>query len=264
MAVIPNETKRKCKEGKVTLGTGVRIAKSVEVGMAMKASGYDWLFIDTEHGPFNLETATQVATAALTQRITPLVRVASLEGHLSTRILDGGAQGIILPHVNTVEEARQFVHICKFPPEGGRSSGGGLPHAAFESIPPTEMLPAVNREMLLVAMVETPEAGDNSDAIAAVEGIDVLLIGTNDLSTGMGIPGQHTHERVNKVYDQVLEACAKHGKTPGMGGSYDIELIEKRIQAGMRFILSGSDLTFMIAGAKRQSEMIRKAAGALA
>ncbi len=260
MAVITNETKKKCREGKVTLGAGVRMAKTVEVGMAMRACGYDWLFIDTEHGPFNLETATQIATAALTQGITPLVRVASLEAHLSTRILDAGAQGIVLPHVNNADEARQFVNICKFPPEGERSSGGGLPHAAFEPIPPTELLPAINREMLLVAMIETPEAGENADEIAAVEGIDVLLIGTNDLSTGMGIPGQHRDERVNRVYDQVLSACAKHGKTSGMGGSYEPALIEERIQAGMRFILSGSDLSFMIAGARAQADMIRKVA----
>ncbi len=260
MAVIINETKKKSREGQVTLGAGVRMAKTVEIGMAMKACGYDWLFIDTEHGPFNLETATQIATAALTQGITPLVRVASLEAHLSTRILDCGAQGIVLPHVNTAEEAREFVDICKFPPEGERSSGGGLPHAAFGPMAPAELLSAVNREMLLVAMIETPEAGENADEIAAVDGIDVLLIGTNDLSTGMGIPGQHEHERVNLVYDQVLAACIKHGKTPGMGGSYHPDLIEKRIKAGMRFILSGSDLNFMIAGAKLQAEMIRKAA----
>jgi len=257
LSVITNETKKKCREEKVTLGVGVRVAKSVEIGMAMKASGYDWLFIDTEHGPFNLETATQISTAALTQGITPIVRVASLEPHLSTRILDCGAQGIVLPHVNTAEEARKFVSICKFPPEGDRSHGGGLPHAAFSILPPDELLLAVNREMLLVAMIETPEAGEQADKIAAVNGIDVLLIGTNDLSTGMGIAGQHDHPRVNLVYDQVLAACKKHAKTPGMGGSYAPDMLKRRIKEGMRFILSGSDLNFMIAAAKRQAETIR-------
>ena len=110
-------------------------------------------------------------------------------------------------------------------------------------------------------MIETPEAGDEADAIAAVDGIDVLLIGTNDLSTGMGIVGQHDHPRVNKVYDQVNAACKKHGKIAGMGGSYDPQMIERRIKEGMRFILSGSDLNFMIAGAKTQAGMIRELAG---
>ncbi len=257
MSVIINETKKKSLEGKVTLGAGVRAVKSVEIGMAMAASGYDWLFIDQEHGPFNLETATQISIAALTQGITPLIRVASLDADLSTRVLDAGAQGIVLPHVNNAEEAREFVSICKFPPVGHRSHGGGLPHAAFASLGSDELLEGVNREMLLVAMIETPEAGECADEIAAVEGIDVLLIGTNDLSTGMGIVGQHDHPKVNLVYEQVLAACKKHGKTPGMGGSYAPDMLERRIQEGMRFILSGSDLSFMIAGAKRQAEIIR-------
>ena len=112
MGVIKNLTKQKCKDGEVTLGSGVRMANTVEVGLAMKASGYDWLFIDLEHGPFNLETAQQISIAALTQEITPLVRVADLDPHLSTRILDSGAQGIILPHVDTakelIERAKEF------------------------------------------------------------------------------------------------------------------------------------------------------------
>ena len=260
MGVIKNLTKQKCKNGQVTLGSGVRMAKTVEVGLAMKASGYDWLFIDLEHGPFTLETAQQISIAALTQEITPLVRVADLDPHLSTRILDSGAQGIILPHVNNAEEAKKFVSICKFPMEGNRSSGGGLAHAKFDAMEQKELLQNVNDETLLVAMIETPEAGDKADQIASVDGIDVLLIGTNDLSTGMGITGQHDHPKVNKVYDQVIEACTKHGKTPGMGGSYKPDLIEQRISEGMRFILSGSDLNFMIAGASAQAKMIREAA----
>lgn len=261
MPVIANETKRKCREGKITLGTGVRMARTVEVGLAMRAAGYDWLFIDLEHGPFDLETAQQLSIAALTQGITPLVRVADLSPHLSTRILDAGAQGIVLPHVDSAEEARELVHVCKFPPEGGRSSGGGLAHARFEGMDPGKLLADVNREMLLVAMIETPGAGENADEIAAVPGVDVLLIGTNDLSTGMGIVGQHDHPRVNKVYEQVIAACKRHGKTAGMGGSYQPAMIERRVKEGIRFILAGSDLNFMMAGAKSMAETIRKAAG---
>ena len=144
--------------------------------------------------------------------------------------------------------------------EGNRSSGGGLAHAKFETMNPKELLQDVNDETLLVAMIETPEAGDKADEIASVDGIDVLLIGTNDLSTGMGFTGQHDHPKVNKVYEQVVDACTKHGKTPGMGGSYQPDLIERRISEGMRFILSGSDLNFMIAGATAQAKMIRDVA----
>ncbi len=257
MTVTVNETKRRCREGRLTLGAGVRMARTVEVGLAMKACGYDWLFIDLEHGPFDLETCGQVAIAALAQGITPLVRVAALEPHLCTRALDGGAQGIVLPHCENAEQARELVRICKFPPAGERSSGGGLAHAGFTPMDPDELHAAVNRETLLVAMIETPEAGENAAAIAAVEGIDVLLIGTNDLSTGMGLAGQHDHPRVDRVYRQVIEACAAHGKTPGMGGSYDPAMVERRIGEGMRFVLAGSDLSFLLAGARQQAEQIR-------
>ncbi len=261
MAIITNETKRKSYAGEVTLGVGVRMARTVEVGLAMRAAGFDWLFIDLEHGPFDLETAQQISIAALSQGITPLVRVAGLDAHLSTRVLDSGAQGIVLPHVNDAGEAAELVRICKFPPEGDRSAGGGLAHGGFAAIGAEEMLRGVNEQTLLVAMIETPEAGEQADAIAAVEGIDVLLIGTNDLSTGMGIVGQHDHPRVNKVYDQVIAACRKHGKVAGMGGSYAPEMIQRRIAEGMRFILAGSDLTFMNTGAKAQANMIRELAG---
>lgn len=261
LGVITNETKRKSRAGEVTLGAGVRMARTVEVGLSMKAAGFDWLFIDLEHGPFGLETAQQISIAALSQGITPLVRVASLDADLSTRVLDSGAQGVVLPHVNNAEEARALVHICKFPPEGGRSAGGGLAHAGFEAMGAAEMLAGVNAETLLVAMIETPEAGEEADAIAAVEGIDVLLIGTNDLSTGMGIVGQHDHPRVNKVYAQVIAACARHGKIAGMGGSYEPEMIARRIREGVRFILAGSDLTFMNDGARARARMIRERAG---
>ena len=258
MGVIVNETKRKSFAGEVTLGAGARMARTVEVGLAMKAAGFDWLFIDLEHGPFDLETTQQISIAALSQGITPLVRVA--DASLGARVLDGGAQGIVLPRVNGAEEARAFVRACKFPPEGERSAGGGLAHAGFEAMEPGALLKGVNEETLLVAMIETPEAGERADAIAAVEGIDVLLIGTNDLSAGMGLVGRHDHPKVNKVYDQVIAACSGRGKIAGMGGSYAPDMIERRIREGMRFILAGSDLAFLNSGARAQARMIRERA----
>lgn len=258
MGVIVNETKRKSLAGEVTLGAGARMARTVEVGLAMKAAGFDWLFIDLEHGPFDLETTQQISIAALSQGITPLVRVA--DASLGARVLDGGAQGIVLPHVNGAEEARALVRACKFPPEGERSAGGGLAHAGFEAMEPGALLKGVNEETLLVAMIETPEGGEQADAIAAVEGIDVLLIGTNDLSAGMGLVGRHDHPRVNKVYEQVIAACRGRGKIAGMGGSYAPDMIERRIREGMRFILAGSDLTFMNNGARAQARVIRERA----
>ncbi len=257
MTVIENTTKKKCEQGEVTLGVGVRLSRTPDIGMIMKSCGFDWLFIDTEHGTLDLDTAAQISTAALHHGITPVVRVASGDSHLSTRILDGGAQGIVLPHVNGPEEARAWVSNCKFPPEGQRSNAGSGPQAAYASLPLEELLPALNRETLLVAMIETTDAADQADAIAAVEGIDVLLVGTNDLCLEMGIPGQFENERVSEVYQKVISACKKHGKTPGMGGVYDPEIVSRRIEEGMRFILAGGDANFLIKGATTQADSIR-------
>lgn len=257
MAVVTNETKKKCQNGEVTLGAGVRLSRTADIGMAMKACGFDWLFIDTEHSTLDLDQVSLICIAALGQGISPIVRVPGLDGHFISRTLDGGAQGIVLPHVSSAEEARAFVEQGLFPPAGKRSSGGLPPQTQYEGARGPEMLEALNRETLLVAMIETPEAGGQADAIAAVEGIGALLIGTNDLCLDMGIPGAFEDDRVNRVYDQVIAACAKHGKTPGMGGVYAPDIIGRRLAQGMKFILSGNDHGFMMSGGKTQAETIR-------
>jgi len=115
----------------------------------------------------------------------------------------------------------------------------------------------VNELTLVVVMLETPKAIANADAIAQVQGVDVLLIGTNDLCAEMGMPGKFTDPKVEDAYRTVIAACKKHGKYPGMGGVYEPKLMEKYIGYGMRFILSGSDLSFMMAGARARTEFLR-------
>jgi 2-keto-3-deoxy-L-rhamnonate aldolase RhmA len=106
-------------------------------------------------------------------------------------------------------------------------------------------------------MLETPKAIANADAIAQVEGVDVLLIGTNDLCAELGIHGQFTDPRVEDAYKKVVAACAKHGKHPGMGGVYASQLIERYVARGMRLVLSGNDFSFMMAGARAQATAVR-------
>ena len=119
------------------------------------------------------------------------------------------------------------------------------------------MARAVDAATLIVVMLETPEAIANADAIAAVPGVDALLIGTNDLCMEMGIPGEYTHEKVLAAYDTVIAACKKHGKHPGMGGVYAPKLIEGYVKRGMRLILTGNDFSFLMAGAKAQAAAVR-------
>jgi 2-keto-3-deoxy-L-rhamnonate aldolase RhmA len=256
MTPYPNHTKRQLSEGKVAIGMGLRLARSVDIATIAKTCGYDWLFIDMEHSSMNLDTAAEMAMACLPLGITPIVRVPGKEHHHASRILDAGAQGIVVPHVDSVEEAERVVAHCKYPPVGHRSVMGALPQFAYRTVPVGEATPLVNNEMLVIVMLETPDAIAKADAIAAVPGLDAILIGTNDLCAEMGIPGQFGDRKVEDAYRTVIAACRKHGKHPGMGGVYDPKLMEKYVGYGMRFLLSGSDIGFMMAGAYERANML--------
>jgi 2-keto-3-deoxy-L-rhamnonate aldolase RhmA len=256
MSAYPNHTKRQLAAGKLAIGMGLRLARSVDIATIGKTCGYDWLFIDMEHSSMDLDTAAQIAMAALPVGITPIVRVPGKEHHHASRILDAGTQGIVVPHVDTVEEAQRAVAYCKYPPVGHRSVMGALPQFAYRSTPVGEATATANDETLVVVMLETPQAIANAELIAAVPGLDALLIGTNDLCAEMGIPGQFADPRVEEAYRTVIAACRKHGIHPGMGGVYEPKLMEKYIGYGMRFILSGGDLSFLMAGARERANLL--------
>jgi 2-keto-3-deoxy-L-rhamnonate aldolase RhmA len=257
MPTVVNPAKQRLQQGQLALGMGVRGLRGVEVGRVMKTAGYDFLFIDLEHGAASVETAFQISVGALDAGIAPLIRVPNGELALGTRCLDGGGLGIVIPHVDTAEEARAMVDAFRFQPLGHRSIGGGYPQFGFAAVPAQEVVKALNDATLVVAMIETPRAVENADAIAAVPGIDVLLMGTNDLCLEMEIPGQLDNERVVAAIDSVIGACKKHGKWPGLGGVYGKELMKRYIGRGMRFVLCGSDLSVLLAAAQEQAGFAR-------
>ena len=257
MNAYPNHAKRQLAAGKPAFGMGVRQARTVDIAMIGKTCGFDWLFIDMEHGALDLETAAQISTACLMAEITPIVRVPGKEHHHASRVLDNGAQGIVIPHVNTAEEARVAVSHCKFPPIGHRSVANLQPHFAFNSISVAELTQQLNDETLVIPMIEAPEAVENADAIAAVPGVDILLIGINDLSTEMGVPGQYEHPKVQEAYHRVIAACRKHNKVPGLAGVYELRLMEKYMGLGMPFVLGGADTSLLLAAGKERVKSMR-------
>lgn len=257
MPDLKNLTKEKLTRGELALGVGLRQARSVDIGKAMKTAGFDWLFIDMEHNAMDIDIATQIAVAGQDAGITPIVRVPGFEHHLAARALDGGAQGIVFPHVDDAETAARLVSYCRYPPHGKRSMTGALPQLDFKSYPFGETAQTVNGATLIVVMLETPEAIANADAIAAVPGVDVLLIGTNDLCMEMGIPGDFMNEKVIEAYKTMIAACKAHGKIPGMGGIYAPDQMKKIIDLGALMILSGSDFAFMMKGAREQAAAVR-------
>jgi 2-keto-3-deoxy-L-rhamnonate aldolase RhmA len=256
MPIIQNNALARLRAGKTAIGFGAGALRTVATPMLAKAAGYDWLFIDMEHGAFSVNEATQLCIAALPTGVTPIVRVCTDALDEGTRALDNGALGIVVPHVDTPAQAKRVGEAFRFPPQGHRSWGGGIAVYGFQPPGAAEAQAEINQEVLVVAMIETEEAVSHAEAIAATPGIDVLLIGTSDLSADMGISGQIGHERVQDAYRKVIDASRKHGKYPGMGGIYDETWAKTYIQAGARFVLGGSDQGFILSAATARAKFL--------
>jgi 4-hydroxy-2-oxoheptanedioate aldolase len=254
---IRNPARERLERGELCLGLGIRLVRSVDIAKILKSSGYDWLFLDLEHGTMSLDTASQISVAALDTGIAPIVRVPMMQHTMASRALDGGALGIVMPHVDTADEAREIVDHLKYPPAGHRSVAGAQPQLDFKPMKIAELTAQLNAATLTIVMVETPRAIENADSIAAVPGVDVVLIGSNDLAAEMGIPGDFAHPRIVAAYETVVAACRKHGKWPGMGGIYNEDLMKRYVGMGMRMVLSGGDVGMLMAAATQRSNFLR-------
>jgi 2-keto-3-deoxy-L-rhamnonate aldolase RhmA len=237
----------------------VRLVTSVEIANIARECGFDSLYIDLEHSSLSLETASQICMAALDAGVAPFVRVPSHGPEYVSRALDGGALGVIAPHVGNAAEAAAVVRNAKFPPIGDRSVTAGIPHLGFRTIPAAEFRRHLNEQTVVVVMIETEAALEEVDAIAAVPGVDVLLIGTNDLCADMGIDGEFDSERVDDAYRRVIAACERHGKWAGVGGlASRPDLLAKYVAAGARYVSSGADLSFILSAGKQRAKEIRE------
>src|SRR5262245_2928605 len=207
MPLLASEALQNIRGGKLTLGLGVHHLRGAAVPLLAKAAGFDFLFIDAEHGAISTPEISQIAVAALGLGVVPIVRICAGALDEGTRALDNGALGLVVPHVDTPEEAKRLIEAFRFAPMGHRSTGGS--NAAFGYRPPSapEQQRVLNAGLLIIPMIETPAAVENAETIAAIPGIDALLIGTNDLALEMGIAGQLGHDRIRDAYDKVGTAC---------------------------------------------------------
>jgi 2-keto-3-deoxy-L-rhamnonate aldolase RhmA len=254
-----NHAKRMLKANQLVLCFGVNQLRSPNIAMIAAACGFDAVYIDLEHNPTSLETAAGVCVAALGMGLTPIARVTSHDPHDATRILDCGAQGVMVPHVQNDTEAMAIVEACLYAPKGHRSAFGSGPQLGYAAIPQAEVCQIINRETLLIAMIETPEAVANAEAIAAVDGIDALHIGASDLSTEMGIPGQYKHERMRHAFETVARAVRSQGKALGVGGvRQDFEFQSWLIGIGMRYLTGGSDVGYILSAGRADVKQLRE------
>jgi len=254
-----NPVKARMRAGDVALGLNVRIGRSADIVRVAKATGHDFVFIDVQHSIFNIETIAHMAHTALAIGVAPVVRVRGIDDPDVSMLLDNGVTGIVYPDIANAAQARRAVEVCKFPPIGKRSVAGGYPHFDYRSIPLTQSVPQLNEVCLLVCMIETVEGLDNVEAIAAVEGVDVLHVGSNDLLVDMGKPGKFDDPDIIAAQDRVIAAAKKHGIFAGCGGNRDIERQVQAIRRGAQFVTTQTDIGFLSAAANAWTQGVRKA-----
>jgi 2-keto-3-deoxy-L-rhamnonate aldolase RhmA len=254
--VLRNHVKDKLARGEVVASMTVRLVRGVEIARIAKTAGFDSLYVDMEHSSFSLDTTSRICIAALEAGVTPFVRVPGLAE--VQRVLDAGALGIIAPHVQSADEARQYVRAAKYPPLGERSNAGPLPHLQYRSLPAAEAYAAVDAATMVIVQFESAQAIEKADEIVAVDGVDMVLIGTNDLLADWGIPGQFDDPRVRDAYAKTIAACRRHGKHAAVGGfASRPDLAAAYVRMGARYVSTGTDLGFLLAACAAKAKEVR-------
>jgi 2-keto-3-deoxy-L-rhamnonate aldolase RhmA len=255
--LLRNPVKEKLARNEVVASMMVRLVKGVEIARIAQSAGFDTFYVDMEHSSFSLESTSQTCMAALEIGIPAFVRVPANTPEYISRVLDGGAVGVIAPHVRSAAQAREVVRHARFAPQGDRSANAGLPHLQYRAYPTLEANLALNRQTMVIVMMEAAEALDQVEDIAAVEGVDMLLIGTNDLTSEWGVPGQYDDPRVAAAYERTIAACRANGKHVGIGGlGSRPDLVERFVRMGARFVSTGTDLSFLMAACTGKAKAV--------
>ena len=257
--IVRNVVKEKLARNEVVASMTVRLLRGVEIARLAKTAGFDMIYIDLEHSTLTLEATSQICLAALSAGIAPMVRLPANTPEYIQRVLDGGALGVIAPGVRSAEEARDVVRAAKYAPLGERGAGGALPHLEYRSFPTAEANAAINDATMVIVQFESAEAVEKAEEIAAVEGVDMVLIGVNDLLADLGLAGQLDHPKVRDAYARTIEACRKHGKHVGVGGlSTRPKLAVEFIAMGARLLSTGTDIQFLLAAMTEKAKQVRE------
>jgi 4-hydroxy-2-oxoheptanedioate aldolase len=255
---MKNPVKEKLARGELVASMIVRLVSGVEIVRIAKSAGFDSLYIDLEHSSLTLHAAGQISIAGLDAEIPVFVRVPANTPEYISRVLDGGALGVIAPGVQSAEEARAVVAAAKYPPEGRRGFAPGLPQLGFRSVPASEALPAMNQATFVAVQVESAAALEALDEIVAVDGIDMVLIGSNDLLADLGLAGQYDHPSLGQAYERAIAACRRRRRHVGIGGlGTRPDLVEKFVKLGARFVSTGNDLGFLMAECTRRARQVK-------
>ena len=256
-----NLTRERLDKGETVFGCGLQVYRSPEICRAFAAAGFDYVFIDMEHGTFDLETVQDMIKAALDAGITPIVRVAELLYSLMARLLDAGAQGIILPRVEDPRLLETAMSWMRFPPEGVRGYGVNPTMIGYEARSFAEIIEHQNRNTVSVIQFETVKAMERADELLSVRGVDIAMVGPADLSISLGVPGQFDHPLLISTVDGLIEKCVKHHVVPGIQ-TRAAAMAKFWAERGMRFVGAGGEHGLLLEKARETVSALRAAKAA--
>lgn len=243
---MPVNTFKRSLDGTVRYGcwAGLGTAWSAEI---LATTGFDWLLIDGEHAPNPLPAVLGQLQAVAPYDSAPVVRAVNHDSALIKQLLDIGAQSLMVPMVDTAEQAEALVQATRYPPHGIRGVGGGLTRATrWDAIP--DYIENAHRELCLIVQIESPRGIDNVEAIAAVEGVDAIFVGPADLSTGAGHIGNPGHPDVQAMIRRALDAAKAAGKAAGILAPLETDA-RAYAEWGFDFIAVGIDISLLRQGA---------------
>ncbi|MBI3586020.1 MAG: hypothetical protein HY088_02690 [Ignavibacteriales bacterium] len=247
--IPPNKLKRALKEGKNLIGTMLVEIRQPAVMQFLANAGFDFVLIDNEHGPFNLETIAELSRAAKFVGLTPIVRVPDITYTYVTQALDSGAQGVMIPRITNVQQVKDVIQMMKYPPAGKRGTVLGRGHTEFKSGSLAEMMATANEESLLVVQIETKQALDTIEEIISVPGVDVAFIGPTDLSVALGVPGAMNDPTLIAAIEKIIGVCRRHKIVTAIQAN-DLDFGISWAKKGVRMVSFNSEAGLMMKAGK--------------
>lgn len=251
-----NRVKHALMEGKSVVGTMVSEFRDISVAQVLASAGLDFFIMDLEHGSFALETVADVAQVARLAGITPFVRVPDHAYPWLARPLDAGVMGLMVPRIETRAQAEAVARAIKYPPVGGRGCSITARQTEFGTASLPGWLEWANAETLLILQIEEKSAVEDIDGILSVPGVDVALIGPNDLSISLGVPGQVKSATMHGAMQRVVDAAARHGVAAGLHTA-DLEQLLAWRDRGMRFLMYANEVRLLRAAAEQAAKALR-------
>jgi 2-keto-3-deoxy-L-rhamnonate aldolase RhmA len=240
-----NPVKEKLRGGQPVIGVVISV-NNVEVAAQAANLGFDFLWIEMEHSPISLEGLRNIVLATRGLPAIPIARPPVNELWTAKRVLDAGALGVIFPFTRTPELARQAAAACRYPPRGLRGSGADL--AQFRWPAPEGYYDFADENVLVIAVIEDTSALNHIDEIAATPGLDVLFIGTSDLSFSLGLRGRQNESLLDEAVAKIAAAAKRHGTILGRPARTPDE-IQRFSKEGFQFFMTGTEIDLMSAGA---------------